>query len=119
MPKKIKHESFRYAFLLEANKMDLISRDDPEIKWIDFLNNLNFEFIKGEVIVRNNNYKKIEAKFSLSDVFFYKKKRESFRDVNSKNSFKSKNQKYFFNAVLQLAKIANFSRNKPLHIGSE
>ena len=45
MPKKIKHESFRYSILYEAQKLKFINIKEPNLSWPEFLNNLTFKFI--------------------------------------------------------------------------
>ena len=110
MPKKIKHESFRYSLLYEAQKLKFINIKEPNLSWSEFLNNLTFKFIKREVHILWIKPMDGSIIFSIEDVLFYKKKKKAFSDTNYKMSAKQLNKKYFTSAVKKLAESAMFNK---------
>ena len=48
MPKKIKFESFKYRFLVEAAKHRFAPQGEG-LHWHDFLNGLDFRYVAGDV----------------------------------------------------------------------
>ena len=74
MPKKVKHESFKYCFLKEAsNNFNFNGISNEKKSWEDFLSSL--EFINSSGLIEVNWGKSFEQKciFNLKDVMFYKK----------------------------------------------
>jgi len=70
MPKKIKFESFKNAFLIESAN---VFYEDVNVnnKWLDFLNNLIFEYSKKNVLVKTE--KNDIFLFNVDDFKFYTK----------------------------------------------
>ena len=108
MPKKIKHESFKYAFLNEALKIKLTNSKDRKLLWLEFLDDLTFQYNNKEIKILWIKPMKGSISFSIDNVLFYKKKKKDFFDTNSSTSTKNINQKYFENAVLCVAKKTKF-----------
>ena len=66
MIKKIKLESFKYRFLVDASKLSFMPKGN-NIDWKYFLENLNFEGDTQRLIKKKFKSKKIVTSLSLSD----------------------------------------------------
>ena len=117
MPKKIKHESFKYCFLKEATANHYQNSINPKLKWIEFINDLTFLYKSNEIEIQWSQPEKSSLKFSLNEVNFYKKKKANLEssqileDIN-----KSKNKFFFENSVNEIAYKAGFMINKNITV---
>ena len=85
MPKKIKFESFKNAFLIESAN---VFYEDTNFnnKWLDFLNNLVFEYSKKIVLIKtkkNDNFY-----YTIDDFKFYTKYDEDYFSISEDVSLK-------------------------------
>lgn len=116
MPKKIKFESFKYRFLIEAEKKNF-RNNRFHIEWSEFINCLSFEFKEKKVTISWDKPEKNSMQFDLNEVSFYTRgdteKAINFQldnDLNKNNEdvIKSKNDIFFKRVVKEIAKISSF-----------
>ena len=106
MPKKIKFESFKNQFLINANKTNLITNKN---KWKKFLLNLNFVYEGKEFVISSKDDKDLILKFNINDAKFYirgdlDKNIQSFYE----DSIKIYNENFFNTIVKILASKSKF-----------
>ena len=111
MPKKIRHESFKYCFLKAAAGYNAVSKIDGSLEWHDFLSRLSFRFSPKNIDISWSNPHVGEKTFSVKDALFYKKRKTNYSDNLSGKSLdliKKKNDFFFNNAVKDVAILAGF-----------
>lgn len=121
MAKKLKFESFKYHFLVTANKSNsFINNNDTLPDWKNFVNTLEFKYDNGEAhVLWPNMPSGNEAVFPLADTQFYRRgDRNADLFHNSKvefsflnNEVKLFNVKYFESTVSIVAKLAGYHRD--------
>jgi hypothetical protein len=99
MPKKIKFESFKNQFLINANKTNLITDKN---KWKQFLLSLNFTLEAREFVISSKDNKDLILKFNINDAKFYTR---GDLDNTSQNFFEDSIKIYnkdFFNSIVKI-----------------
>jgi hypothetical protein len=102
MPKKIKFESFKNQFLINANKTDLIGDKN---KWKKFLLNLNFLYEGKDFIISSKDNKDLILKFNISDAKFYTKADQDNKISTSSEDVIKIYNKDFFNSIVKILAI--------------
>jgi hypothetical protein len=106
MPKKIKFESFKNQFLINANKTDLIVDKN---KWKKFLLNLNFLYEGKDFIISSKDNKDLILKFNINDAKFYiRGDHDKKISTSSGDDIKIYNKDFFNSIVKILATEARF-----------
>lgn len=106
MPKKIKFESFKNQFLINANKTNLITDKD---KWKKFLLNLNFVYEGKDFIITSKDNEDLILKFNVNDAKFYiRGDQDNKISTSSEDDIKIYNNDFFNSIVKILAIEAKF-----------
>ncbi|MDH5546799.1 MAG: methyltransferase [Gammaproteobacteria bacterium] len=116
MGKKIKFESFKYRFLIAAQRIGELSCTGGSLKWSEFVKRLNFSYEKGEAIVAWDSSNEGSLSFPLGEPDFYFKgdtdksvSRQKDRGMMAtEDPVKRKNEVYFEEAVMKVAKSAGY-----------
>ena len=74
MPKRIKHESFKYAFLLECQNRLHINSKDKLFLWKDFVAGINFMYSDNSIKIIWDKPSPSSLTFSLKGACFYERK---------------------------------------------
>jgi hypothetical protein len=104
MPKKIKFESFKNHFLVNANDIESLSNNE---KWKDFLLDLKFNYNGEEIII---HWKENSFNVGISQLKLYTRG-DSEINNSSKiilNEIKESNKFFFKRVVKKIAKLAKF-----------
>ncbi len=116
MPKKIKFESFKYRFLIEADNRNF-RNNRFRIEWSEFINSLSFEFKEKKVTISWDKPEKNSMQYDLNEVSFHTRgdteKAINFQldnnlNKNNEDVIKSKNDVFFKKVVEEIAKISSF-----------
>jgi hypothetical protein len=104
MPKKIKFESFKNHFLVNANDIDFLVDNK---KWKDFLLNLKFKNNGKEVVICwNENSLNVDISqlklYIRGDIEINNSTKVIFSEIKINNKF------FFTGIVKKIAKLANF-----------
>lgn len=119
MPKKIKFESFKYRFLMAANKTHFVSNESNLDLWDEFVKDLRFEYDNASVKIFWQNSINEFIEISLSDSIFYCRGDSPDKCELQKNNnyldredpVKINNEIYFNDLVMTLAKKAGFKKD--------
>jgi hypothetical protein len=99
MPKKIKFESFKNQFLINANETNIILDKN---KWKKFLLSLNFLYEGKNFVISSKDNKDLILKFNINDAKFYIR---GDQDNKISTSFKDDVKIYnkdFFNSIVKI-----------------
>ena len=116
MAKKIKHESFIYHFLLKATKENFVNKKAPSLKWLNFINLLEFTYESGFCLIKMKNNSTIEAKVKLNDFTHCLRGDNLNSETNKSYEFqyckvdpvKKQNETFFKDIIYKIAKKNNF-----------
>jgi hypothetical protein len=115
MSKKIKFESFKYRFLIAAKEY-APSCHHSDLRWTDVINNLEFVYEKGNVLVKWEAPSPGRLEASLREARFYMRgdteshvlKQGEAGVLGGEDRVKQANAEYFADMVLQLASQSGF-----------
>lgn len=119
MPKKIKLESFKYHFLLNASKKKFYPCEQQQETWNTFLKNLFFNYQSGECIISHKYFKDKFLKINLKEYTHCLRGDELELNKNfskdllyKKNDpIKKSNEIFILEKVLDLSKVFNYKEN--------
>lgn len=125
MPKKIKFESFKYQFLISAARKSFESHNS-QVPWSEFINNLNFEYIKGKVKITSRGEAHEGLTLGLEDVKFYlrgdsEKHVAGQRELgllDNEDQTKLRNSCYFEEVVVRVANQAGYSNRSSIDMSN-
>ena len=127
MPKKIKFESFKYRFLIAAQYADYWPVDSKQTNWFDFISALEFKYENGAISISWQLQHPGNLTRQLDEPRFYlrgdsEKNVERQRDaglMESEDPIKLKNNIYFREIVMQVAKAAGYSHRELAETGHD
>jgi 2-polyprenyl-3-methyl-5-hydroxy-6-metoxy-1,4-benzoquinol methylase len=126
MPKKIKFESFKYRFLMAAQSADCWPVGTNQTNWNDFVSGLEFKYENSAINISWKIPHDANITRQLDEPRFYLRG-DSKKDVDrqrenglmeSEDPIKLKNDIYFREIVMQVAKAAGYKKgitNQTLH----
>jgi 2-polyprenyl-3-methyl-5-hydroxy-6-metoxy-1,4-benzoquinol methylase len=119
VPKKIKFESFKYRFLIAANKTKYVSQVNDSQPWEVFLDNLRFEYEKASIKIFWSNHSNEFLEIDLNRPLFYCRGdsidkialQKSNNYLNREDPVKINNENYFNEIAMTLAKKAGYKKD--------
>ena len=119
MAKKIKFESFKYRFLVAAQKASYLPEKGNPLAWNDFVRSLNFAYEKGSVCITWQLPNPGNRSLLLNEPRFYFRgdsEKDATRQseaglLNTEDPIKIKNDIYFKECVMRVADSAGFRKN--------
>ena len=104
MPKKIKFESFKNHFLVNANDIEFLHDNK---KWKNFLLDLKFNYNGSEIVIY---WKHNSLSVNISQLKFYTRGDSEINNTSKiiLNEIKENNQFFFKKIVKKIAKLAKF-----------
>lgn len=116
MPKKIKYESFKYRFLIEANMQRFAPADPQGLPWQTFIQNLEIRYADGDIEIKWQGphpgallVNSGSAKFYLrGDSDAMAKRQADDGLLSTEDPVKLKNQQYFRDVVMKVAESAGY-----------
>ena len=123
MPKKIKHESFKYRFLIEAHKHLFEPVAPQALSWRQFIGQIEFEYVDGDISIRWNQPAPGALLVRAGDAKFYLRgdsQTAAQRQVEAgmlsvEDPVKIRNGQYFRNVVMQVAESAGYRTDGTRH----
>lgn len=113
MPKKIKFESFKNHFLVNANEYVLPS-EEKRRKWNDFLSEINFIYNGQYIVIYSGAKEIISLKLDVNEIKLYVRgdKNNELNKLLNKNQYtdeiKKNNKIYFKKIVSEVAAKVGF-----------
>jgi hypothetical protein len=104
MPKKIKFESFKNHFLVNANELIFLSKKEKEI-WNKFLLEINFQYDGQYVVICRGSREILKIKLDMNEIKLYVRGDKSDEQTKLTNQNKysdeiKKNNKIYFKKIV-------------------
>lgn len=120
MPKKIKFESFKYRFLIEAADLRMQPKVAGQLAWDRFIDGLEFAYEAGDIRIRWALPQPGEllvpgrqAQFyTRGDSEAYARKQEEAGMIRVEDPVKLQNQRYFHAALMDVADLAGYESSE-------
>ena len=113
MPKKIKFESFKNHFLVNANEY-ILSNQEKKVMWNNFLLEINFKYNGQYVVIYRGSKEIINLKLDINEVKLYVRgdRNNEQSILLNKNKYadeiKTNNKNYFKKIVSEVAAKTGF-----------